>query len=214
MKFDKVWRIRRDIRQLLYNHGRPAEDLRILARRLGRLLNKKYKTNFHWLPTKVLGRNHLVFSGTYDCYEKDRPITIWINTHPASVFYTFGYRGKVSWKRFVDDLSECIMHEKVHEFQWRSRRYKKKARQKLTGNQSYDYYADSDEIDAYAWSLASECLDRNTDGRILDVLESSYRDFSVWWKYANLFEMNHPTRKKLLKKTYLRVQLALGNDVN
>jgi len=214
MKFNKVWRIRRDIRQLLYNQGRPAEDLRTLARRLGRLLNKKYKTRFHWQPSKVLGRNHLVFSGTFDCYEQDQPIAIWINSHPASVYYTFGYRGKVTWRRFVNDLSECIMHEKVHEFQWRSRRKKKKSRQPVTGNENYDYYADPEEIDAYAWSLASECLDRGSRGRLVDVLDSAYKDFSVWWNYANLFEPGHPVRKRLLKKSYLRIQLALKNDIN
>lgn len=215
MNFKRIWRVRRDIRQILYNQGRPAEDLRALARRLGRLLNKKYKTGFHWNPSTVLERNHLVFSGTFDYYERSQPISIWINTHPDSWFYTFGCDGKISWRRFVNDLSECIMHEVVHQHQWRQHRNRGRFNINSTGDEKIDYYSDPDEIDAYAWSLASEWLDRKVTGQLNKVIANAGRQrYSVWYNYYNLFPKNHPVRKRLLKKTYTRIQFALQNDVD
>lgn len=208
MQFRKVWRIRNDIRRLLYDRGRPAEDLRILARRLGLLLNKKYKTQFHWGPSGDLDVNHLVFSGQFDCYEK-RKIKIYINTHPDTKIYEFGQGENISWKRFVDDLSECIMHEKVHQYQWSRHKNRGKMHRKKTGNEEIDYYSDPDEIDAYAWSLASEMLDTNQKFVIPDITAA----YSIWWNYANLFDLGHPVRKRLLRKTYQRVGLALADDV-
>lgn len=209
MQFRKVWRIRNDIRRLLYNQGRPVEDLKTLARRLGRLLNKKYKTQFHWNPSPVLGREHLVFTGHFDCYEQ-RSISIWLNSHPDSLHYTFGENGMISWERFVNDLSECIMHEKVHELQWRKHHNRGRFNRTLSGNPEYDYYSDPDEVDAYAWSFASEIFDHHINFRNIPNLEV---DFSLWWNYANIFPADHPVRKRLLKKTYVILTLALENKV-
>lgn len=209
MQFRKVWRVRNDVRRLLYDRGRPVEDLQVLARRLGLLLNRKYKTQFHWRPSKELDTNHLVFSGQFDCYEKHK-IQIYINTHPSTKIYEFGQEGKISWQRFVDDLSECIMHEKVHQYQWRQHKNRGKKHSRKTGNEELDYYSDPDEIDAYAWSLASEMLDTN-QRFVIPGIDASY---SIWWNYANLFDAGHPVRKRLLRKTYRRVALAMADDVD
>jgi len=211
MQFRKVWRIRNDIRRLLYDRGRPVEDLKILARRLGRLLNKKYNTQFHWKATDELDVDHLVFTGQFDCYEQ-RKISIWINTHPDTKIYEFGQEGKISWERFVNDVSECIMHEKVHQYQWVRHKNRGKIHSKKTGNEELDYYSDTDEIDAYAWSLASEMLDMKKGFVIPDIADPT-TTYSVWWNYANLFDAGHPVRKRLLRKTYQRVRLALENDI-
>ncbi len=212
MQFRKVWRVRQDIRRLLYDRGRPVEDLKVLARRLGLLLNKKYKTQFHWNSSLVLDPGHLVFSGDFDCYEKRQPIRIWINSHPEHQIYEFGKNGTITWERFVNDLSECIMHEKVHQFQWHRHRNRGRIHRRSTGNDELDYYADPDEVDAYAWSLASEMLDLS-NGFVIPEPDEADKAYSIWWNYANIFEPGHPVRKKLLRKTYKRLCLALENNV-
>lgn len=212
MQFRKVWRVRNDIRRLLYDRGRPVENLQILARRLGLLLNKKYKTQFHWSASTVLDSGHLVFSGNFDSCKKRQPISIWINTRPEQKVYEFGLNGNVSWHRFVDDLSECIMHEKVHQFQWHRHRNRSRINRKKTDNEELDYYSDPDEIDAYAWSLASELLD-HSQGFVLPESDQSGLAYSIWWNYSNVFEPGHPVRKRILCKAYKRFQLALTNDV-
>lgn len=212
MQFRKVWRVRQDIRRLLYDRGRPVEDLQVLARRLGLLLNKKYKTQFHWNPSQVLDPGHLVFSGNFDAYEKRQPISIWINTRPEEKVYEFGREGAVTWQRFVDDLSECIMHEKVHQFQYHRHRNRNRINLKKSDNEELDYYSDPDEVDAYAWSLASELLD-HSKGFVLPEPDQPNLAYSIWWNYANIFEEGHPVRKKLLRKTYKRIQLALENNI-
>lgn len=212
MQFRKVWRVRQDIRRLLYDRGRPVEDLQVLARRLGRFLNKKYKTQFHWNPSEVLDAGHLVFSGNFDSYVKHQPISIWINTRPEDKVYEFNREGCISWQRFVNDLSECIMHEKVHQFQYHRHKNRSRINLKKSDNEELDYYSDPDEIDAYSWSLASELLD-HSQGFVLPEPDQPDLSYSIWWNYANIFDVGHPVRKRLLCKTYKRVQLALENDV-
>lgn len=206
MDFRKVWGYREDVRRLLTTQGRPAEDLRILARRLGRLLNDRLGSNFHWNPSPVLDRGHLVFSGYYDFEAKTKPMSIWINTHPDSRYYRWGAGTNVTWEKFVWDLSECIMHEKVHYLQHRARKGMDVFLDERYGDPEKDYYADLDEVDAYSWSLASECMDRNGLASLLDPPENRA---TVWWNYHNFFPVHHPVRQRLLKKTYKRLTQAL-----
>lgn len=200
MKFERVWRYREYVRLLLIDKGRPAEDLKLLARRLGLLLGKELDCRFHWNPSPTLGREHIVMTGTYDYYETRNRMSIWINSHPDSRIYRWDQSNNISWLRFVQDLSECVMHEKVHYLQHLDRDEYEPWFIEYYEDADKNYYADPDEIDAYAWSLVSECMDQ---GGVKHLLEPS--DESVWWNYAEHFEPGDPIRRRLLKKAYMRL---------
>jgi hypothetical protein len=197
MQFKKIWKIREDIRSLLSSIDSDTKDVRGLSRSLGRLLNKKYKTRFKWITSPVLFRNHIVVSGDYaDWEEYNSPITIRIHTHPDISKYPFSKSGYKSWTQFVQDLSECIMHEHVHMAQYKMHKSKKIVPKSICDH--YNYYADSDEVDAYSWTLASEIADNGG----MDYISKPRID-SPYWSYVNyVFPINNNIKKKLLKKTY------------
>ena len=199
MQFKKIWKIREDIRKTLSSYESSTKDVRGLSRILGRLLNKKYRTRFTWVPTSVLYRNHIVVSGDYSHWgdhEEVSPIEIRIHTHPDIIKYPFGKKGYKSWKQFVNDLSECIMHEHVHMAQFRLHKDKKVRQQ--TECSDYNYYADSDEVDAYAWTLASEIADNGG----MCYMSNPKVDSPYWAYCSHVFPVNKKIKKKLLRKTY------------
>jgi len=203
MYFKKIWKIREDIRNLLSSKESKG-DVRGLSRSLGLRLNNKYKTKFTWVPSLVLYRNHIVVSGDYSAWEDyEAPITIRIHTHPDVSNYPFGKKGYRSWKQFVNDLSECIMHEHVHMAQFKLHKDNKVRQQ--TDCKDYNYYADSDEVDAYAWTLASEIADNGGMKYI-----SNPNTDSPYWQYKHfVFPVNNKIKKKLLRKTYSLYQSSL-----
>lgn len=197
MQFKKIWKIREDIRTTLSSKKSETKDVRGLSRSLGRLLNKKYKTKFTWVPSDVLYRNHIVVSGDYSDWEEfGAPITVRLHTHPDIIKYPFGKKGHKSWNQFVKDLSECIMHEHVHLNQYKMHR-SKKSRQHSDCD-DYNYYADSDEVDAYAWTLASEISDNGG----MDYISNPKVDSPYWQYYEYVFPNNEKIKKKLLRKSY------------
>lgn len=200
MKFERIWRYREYVRERLADRGRPVEDLRVLARRLGRLLGRRLDCCFHWNPSPVLGREHVIITGDYDYYRAGGTSTIWINSHPDSRIYHWGSGDNITWLRFVQNLSECAMHEHVHYLQHRARRGYEPWVVEHYDDPDKNYYADPDEIDAYAWSLVSECMDHDAGSKALEPPEES-----VWWNYAEQFDPDHPVRQRLLKKAYVRL---------
>lgn len=203
MEFNRVWQYREYVRRVLADKGRPAEDLQILARRLGRLLGQRLDCRFRWNPSPVLGREHLIMTGSYDYHESGGTMNIWINSHPACRIYHWDQGGNISWLRFVQDLSECVMHEKVHYLQHRSRDGYEPWFIEHYEDADMNYYADPDEIDAYAWSWVSECMDRQGLASMFDPDEEM-----VWWNYDEYFGVNHPVRRRLIKKAYVRLVQA------
>lgn len=207
MQFEQVWSHRQQVRLALLDRGRGAEDLRFLSQRLGRLIGRRLGLRFRWNPSPVLDHQHLVVTGEFNTDDDDEPIIkIWLNSHPSSRFYRFDNDGYLTWTQFVRNLSECVMHEKVHEMQYAVHQNQVSSLPD-TGDEEQDYYLDPDEIDAYAWSLASECCDRGGIPELLDPNEES-----SWWNYANIFEFGHPARQLLLKKAYQRICLAKTLD--
>lgn len=204
MKFELVWHYREYVRQRLAEHGRPAEDLTILARRLGRLLGSDLNCRFRWNPSPVLGREHLVMTGSYDYDDRGGISSIWINSHPDTRIYLWGHGDNITWKKFVEDLSECVMHEMVHHLQHAQRDCYEPWVLEYYDDPDKNYYSDPDEIDAYAWSWVSECVDQ---GGIQHLLAPTNE--SVWWNYAEHFEPGDPVRQRLIKKAYKRLVWAL-----
>lgn len=189
------------------DRGRGPEDLRVVAQRLGQILSRRFNLRFHWNPSPVLGHEHLVLTGEFYPDEDHRPTDIWLNSHPVCRFYRFGRPGRLTWHQFVCNLSECIMHEKVHELQDQAHQGEYRTLPE-TGDKELDYYLDPDEIDAYAWSLASECCDQKG----LESLVDPQDEWSSWWNYANILDPGHPARRRLLKKTYRRICQAQEFD--
>jgi hypothetical protein len=202
--FDQVWRYRIYVRQKLIERGRPAEDLRILARRLGRLLGPTINCRFHWNPTPTLGREHMIMTGLYDYHQNGGTSSIWINTHPDTRVYHWGQGDNITWMKFVCDLSECVMHEMVHHLQHQARHGYEPWVVEYYDDPDKNYYTDPDEIDAYAWSWVSECMDQQG----LETLRWPSNE-SVWWNYAEQFEAGDPVRRRLLKKAYARLIQAI-----
>jgi hypothetical protein len=70
------------------------------------------------------------------------------------------------------------------------------------------YLSSPDEINAYAYNIANELLDRNSYTQVIEKL-NKVRDIAIedsvnLWAYVNAFskDVNHPVLKRLIKKVY------------
>ena len=112
------------------------------------------------------------------------------------------------WQLFVNRLADSLAHELIHMIQARSRNFlfvEHQARRDIQLDENLAYLSDPDEIDAYAFNIATE-LKEHSDPiqKLHDPKNISVDDSINLWAYINAFSqnINNPVVKKLLKKVY------------
>ncbi len=146
----------------------------------------------------------VIASGLYDCYNEAEmlpSIEITLSYHPDQKFY---FVDILDWSKLSFDIAECIGHETVHQYQHHNR--------KLTGattdtwyNNEREYLSDSDEIDAYAFSIAIESR----------VFNKPVTETTVYGDYQNLFDSTDEILLELTKRiSYYQEQLELLDEQN
>lgn len=143
----------------------------------------------------------------------DIPIEVFLITNPMQdVIVLDNDQFDIISRRIADTLS----HEVIHMKQYRARDFLEVETVGYIDIEDEDeenrYYLSSpDEINAYAYNIANELLDRH---EITTVLEKLNRVSSIQiedsinlWAYVQAFEKNtnHPVIKKLVKQVYKQV---------
>ena len=112
------------------------------------------------------------------------------------------------WLLFVNRLADSLAHELIHMTQARSRNFlfvEHQARRDIQLDENLAYLSDPDEIDAYAFNIATELREHlNPLSKLINPAAVSVNDSINLWAYINAFSqnINSPVVKKLLKKVY------------
>lgn len=192
----------------------------VLLNHLRKLLGNKVLVTFS--RSDAVDPNTVNLNAYYDPDEDEE------NEKPFEVVVIFNTNDKrikmnrEDWREFAAQVIDYMQHEMVHQYQYRKRNFqptrvfKSKAKDPAK-NAQQTYLGNPDEIEAYAYNLASE-LDRKTGGdyerqmRLLRNFSSTAitRDQAGRFLSPNLygyfkefdFDTSHPVLKALMKKTY------------
>ena len=112
------------------------------------------------------------------------------------------------WNLFVNRLADSLAHELIHMRQARARSFifvEHRAYRGMEVDENLTYLSDLDEIDAYAFNIATE-LREHLDplSKLKNPAAVSVNDSINLWAYMQAFskDMKTPPIKRLLKKVY------------
>ena len=112
------------------------------------------------------------------------------------------------WTLLVNRLADSLAHELIHMRQARDRDFifvEHRSKRKIGLDENLVYLSDPDEIDAYAFNIATE-LKEHTDPiqKLQNPKAVTIVDSVNLWAYIHAFSknINDPVVKKLLKKVY------------
>jgi hypothetical protein len=112
------------------------------------------------------------------------------------------------WELFVNRLADSLAHELIHMYQARARNFlyvEHQARRNIQIDENLVYLSDPDEIDAYAYNIATELREHpNPLSKLVNPAAVSVNDSINLWAYLQAFskDLKNPVVKKLLKKVY------------
>lgn len=112
------------------------------------------------------------------------------------------------WSLFLNRLADSLAHELIHMRQSRARDFiyvESQAYREMEIDENLSYLSDLDEIDAYAFNIATE-LREHADplSKLVNPAAVSVNDSINLWAYMQAFskDMKTPPIKRLLKKVY------------
>jgi pyrimidine operon attenuation protein/uracil phosphoribosyltransferase len=112
------------------------------------------------------------------------------------------------WNLFVNRLADSLAHELIHMFQARSRNFlfvEHRQHRTIALDENLVYLSDPDEIDAYAYNIATELREHpNPLSKLTNPAAVSVNDSINLWAYIQAFskDIKNPVVKRLLKKVY------------
>jgi hypothetical protein len=112
------------------------------------------------------------------------------------------------WTLFVNRLADSLAHELIHMRQARARDFifvESRAYRDMEIDENLTYLSDLDEIDAYAYNIATELQEHPNPLTILNNPATvSVNDSINLWAYLQAFskDLKNPAIKRLLKKVY------------
>jgi hypothetical protein len=187
----------------------PVEITKILRRFVG-TTDIKIKTNrdIH------VDDNQVIIGGCYDPGEDQSnfsSITIYVNFNPSQIKIAISV---IDWPRLCVELIECVEHEKVHQRQYRKRKFDvcNSVFVSMSTDQSkkldQEYLGSLDEIDAYSYSLATEIhLKYNP----LELTYNYCRKSSLYKMYVAAFGSDHIIVKQF-KQRAINYYLTIINS--
>lgn len=158
---------------------------------------------------RFTSRTPFKIGGEFDPYRIKRPISIIVHLNPSNLINFTPNRKK----RFLFLLNQTLQHEMMHKHQFTKRgehRFYAKvvnfARcSSKTRMRTLEYFANMDEIDAYAHDLAMEIKFHYPDKNPQIILNniSKYNQLAVWKTYKKAFQGARwvHIREELLRKT-------------
>lgn len=181
----------------------------------GVFIGTRFNVDVRHAEASQVDHNDMDLNGYYDGGLDefgDIPIEVFLITNPLQDVIILDHEQfDVIARRVADTLS----HEVIHMKQYRARDF---LEIETVGYSDMDedeenrwYLSSPDEINAYAYNIANELLDRHEVTTVLEKLnrvsDIKIEDSVNLWSYIQVFEKNtnHPVLRKLCKQVYKQV---------
>jgi hypothetical protein len=181
-------------------------------------IGNRFNIDVKHAETAQVDQNDIELNGYYDGgldEVGDIAIEIFLITNPMQDVMLIDEK---QFDSITRKIADTLSHEVIHMQQFRARDFLEVERWEFGGEsyeEEYDedeenrwYLSSPDEINAYAYNIANELLDRNSYTQVIEKL-NKVRDIAIedsvnLWAYVNAFskDVNHPVLKRLIKKVY------------
>jgi len=202
---EQIYDICNDIKPKIIDQVFEVEKLVDLA---GNFISRRFRVDTLHAKALEVEQGELNINAFYDPEKDERgkvSIELVIVTNPSDKYIILD---EELFNLFIKHLADSLAHELIHMRQARSRDFLNvthRARQNTDLDESIQYLSDPDEIDAYAYNIATELRDHpNPIQKILNPKTIAIQDSANLWAYIQTFHKNldNPVLKKLLKKIY------------
>lgn len=184
-----------------------------LIQDLGVFLGTRFNIDVKHAEATQVDQNDIELNGYYDGgldEAGDIPIEIYLVTNPMQDVMLIDEAG---FDLISRKIADTLSHEVIHMQQYRARDFLEV--ETIEYNEFDDeeeenrwYLSSPDEINAYAYNIANELLDRNSYPQVIEKL-TKVKDIAIedsvnLWAYVQAFskDVNHPVLRKLIKKVY------------
>lgn len=179
---------------------------------VGHFIARRFRVNVMHAQAWEVEPTELNLNAFYDQDRDDRhkiSIELVLVTNPHDKHLILDRMG---WNLFVNRLADTLAHELIHMRQARARDFleiEHHARRNRKLDENLMYLSDPDEIDAYAYNIATELKEHGDPIQKLQNPKAiTVVDSINLWAYINAFAQNlsDPSLKRLLKKVYKLVK--------
>jgi hypothetical protein len=185
-----------------------------LVQDLGVFIGQRFNIDVKHAEASQVDQNDIELNGYYDGgldEAGDVPIEVYLITNPMQDVMIID---NSQFNLIARKIADTISHEVIHMSQFRARDFLEVERIEYTDvDEDYEederwYLSSPDEINAYAYNIANELLDKHDLPVVMEKLhkikEISIEDSINLWSYVNAFEKNtsHPVMRRLIKKVY------------
>lgn len=207
----EVLEILEDIKPNIVNQFFSVDEI---VQDLGVFIGQRFNIDVKHAEAAQVDQNDIELNGYYDGgldEVGDTAIEVYLITNPMQdVMIIDDEQFNIIARKIADTLS----HEVIHMSQFRARDFLEVERIEYTELEDDDeedergYLSSPDEINAYAYNIANELLEKNDLPAIMKKLnrlkDISIEDSLNLWAYVNAFEKNtdHPVLRRLIKKVY------------
>ena len=207
----EVLDILEDIKPKIVNQFLSVDEL---VQDLGVFIGQRFNIDVKHAEPGQVDQNDIELNGYYDGgldEVGDTAIEVYLITNPMQdVIIIDAEQFEIIARKIADTLS----HEVIHMSQFRARDFLEVERIEYSDIEEDEeedergYLSSPDEINAYAYNIANELLEKNALPVVLQKLnrlkDISIEDSLNLWAYVNAFEKNtnHPVLKRLIKKVY------------
>ena len=207
----EVLDILEDIKPKIVNQFLSVDEL---VQDLGVFIGERFNIDVKHAEAGQVDQNDIELNGYYDGgldEVGDTAIEVYLITNPMQdVIIIDAEQFDIIARKIADTLS----HEVIHMSQFRARDFLEVERIEYSDIEEDEeedergYLSSPDEINAYAYNIANELLEKNALPVVLQKLnrlkDISIEDSLNLWAYVNAFEKNtnHPVLKRLIKKVY------------
>lgn len=202
---EQVHTICNDLKSEIVDHVFSVDDL---VKQIGNFVARRFRVSVLHAQAWQVEPTELNINAFYDPErdERQRPsIELILVTNPNDSHLILDTD---LWDLWVNRLADSLAHELIHMRQARARDFlyvEHQARRNIQTDENLVYLSDPDEIDAYAYNIATELREHsNPLSKILNPAAVSVNDSINLWAYIQAFskDISHPVVKKLLKKIY------------
>ena len=212
----EVLEILDDIKPAIVNQFYAIDEL---IQDLGLFIGGRFNIDVKHAEATQVDQNDIELNGYYDGgldEAGDIPIEIYLVTNPMQDVMLLD---EPRFDSIARKIADTLSHEVIHMQQFRARDFLEVEKWDFDApyeeEGDYDeeeenrwYLSSPDEINAYAYNIANELLDRHSYPQVMEKLhkvkEIAIEDSVNLWAYVNAFskDVNHPVLKRLIKKVY------------
>ena len=206
----EVLEILKDLEPKIVNQFYTIDEL---IQEYGYFIGSRFNVDVKHAEAAQVDHNDIEVNGFYDGgldEGEETPIEIFLVTNPLQDIMVIDEEQFLSiGRRIADTLS----HEVIHMRQYRARNFLEvetvQYKEIETEEEENKWYLSSpDEINAYAYNIANELLERNDLQTVKEILvkvkDVKIQDSVNLWAYVTTFEkdVNHPVMRRLIKRVY------------